>query len=237
MEFSNIVLLYSKYSPNSKKMLDMLQNSKIDLRVLSIQLVCIDNENIRKRIISCSSVEIKTVPSVLVLYPDGGVEKFDGSHSFQFIENIIQNYIKLNTPEQPPQPPPQQSPQQPPPQQSPPQQSPPQQSPPQQSQKSQQKRPSQIKRQTRPNKSTQNKTSIDDLFDQDEEGFEEPNIEEGDDEPNEQIDDGVEVIESNKIPEEYSRSVKSKDTSSVLLKAQQLAKAREKEDANKPRRP
>lgn len=226
MEFSNIVLLYSKYSPNSKKMLDILQNSKIDLRVLSIQTVCIDNENIRKRIYG-SSIEVKTVPTILVLYPDGGVEKFDGGHSFEFIQNVIQNYIQMNTPPQAPQV------QQPPPQA----QQPPPQAPIQQQKNQQQRQPQKNKTKASQNKSFSNKTSIDDLLDEDEE--EEP-VEEQEEPVEEQegFDDGTEIIENGKISQEpSSRNIKSKDTGSILLKAQELAKAREKEEANKPRRP
>ena len=200
MEFSNIVLLYSKYSPNSKKMLDLLQHSDLDLRLLSIQKVCIDNENIRKSIISDSSIEIKTVPTILVLYPDGGVEKFDGAHSFQFIENVIQNYIKMNTP-----------------QSSQPQQQP-QQQPTKQEIKS--SKLHQIK-------SSSKKTSIHELFSESEE--------ENEDESH----DGLEIIESAKpIQEPSARNIKSNNnTSSILAKAQELAKVREKEDASQPKRP
>ena len=197
MEFSNIVLLYSKYSPNSKKMLDILQHSNLDLRLLSIQKVCIDNENIRKSIISDSSIEIKTVPTILVLYPDGGVEKFDGSHSFQFIENVIQNYIKMNTP---------------------------------QSSQSQQQPQQQIKRSKLPQiKSSSKKTSIHELFSESEE----------ENENEDESQDGLEIIESAKpIQEPSARNIKSNNnTSSILAKAQELAKVREKEDASQPKRP
>ena len=201
MEFSNIVLLYSKYSPNSKKMIDILKNSDVDLRALSIQKICIDNENIRKRIIYSDSIEIKSVPAILVLYPDGGVEKFDGAHSFQFIQNVIQNYIQINKPATPPPTPP------------PPPPPPPQpQSQPQQNNKTKQTK--------------SNKTSIDELFD-----IEDQDNNETENQPDNDTEDNVEIIE------ESSRNVKSSNNTNILAKAQELAKAREKEDAAKPRRP
>jgi len=227
MEFSNIVLLYSKYSPNSKKMLDLLQHSDIDLRLLSIQKVCIDNENIRKSIISSSSIEIKSVPAILVLYPDGGVEKFDGAHSFQFIQNVIQNYIQMNTPQQPVQPPPQQAPQ-PPPQQAP-QQAP--QQPSKQHNQDHINQSKQIKKPKQAKNKSSNKTSINDLFSESENETQEEEEEE------EETQDGLEIIENTKREPSSSSKKSNSNTSSILAKAQELAKVREKEESSKPKRP
>jgi len=91
MEDPKVILLFSKYSSNSKKLLDLFKN--INLRLLNIQTICIDNADIRKRIKNSKTIEIKTVPCILVLYSDGGVEKFDGDNVFQFSENIINNYM------------------------------------------------------------------------------------------------------------------------------------------------
>ena len=51
MEPQFSVLLYSKYSPLSKKILDIIQSSPVNLeQVVSLQTLCIDNEKVRKRI-------------------------------------------------------------------------------------------------------------------------------------------------------------------------------------------
>ena len=92
MEESKVILLFSKYSSNSKRLLDSFKN--INLRLLNIQTICIDNTDIRNRIKNSKTIEIKTVPCILVLYADGGVEKFDGDNVFQFSQNIINNYME-----------------------------------------------------------------------------------------------------------------------------------------------
>jgi len=222
MEDSKVILLFSKYSSNSKRLLDLFKN--IDFRLLNIQTICIDNPEIRKRIKNSNTIEIKTVPCILVLYSDGGVEKFDGDIVFEFSQNIINNYIESHPMSQPPQQPPQQPHQQPP-QQQPqqpqqPQQSqqsqqpPPHQQPPQQ--QPQQPQPQQPQQPQKPDKTHQSKpkqsnaTLIEDLLDGDE-------IIENEEE---EKDDGM------------SKYIKS-NGGGILMKAQELAKARENEEPKK----
>lgn len=101
MEPQFSVLLYSKYSPLSKKILDIIQSSPVNLeQIVSFQTLCIDNEKVRNRIYQSKQIEISTVPCILVIFPDGGIEKYDGVSVFQWIEEILQKY----TPPPPPQP-------------------------------------------------------------------------------------------------------------------------------------
>ena len=112
----------------SNKLMTALSSSPVDLGVLvGLTPVCIDNENIRQRILKDKKLEITSVPCVLIVYSAGTVEKYEGIHAFEWIEETIIKY----TPQQshPQQSPHQQSPHQ----QSHPQQSPHQKSPPQQS--------------------------------------------------------------------------------------------------------
>lgn len=104
MEPQFSVLLYSKYSPQSKKILDIIQSSPVNLeQVVSLQTLCIDNEKIRKRIHQNKQIDITSVPCILVIFPDGGIEKYDGITVFQWIEEMLHKF----TP--PPPPPPQKS--------------------------------------------------------------------------------------------------------------------------------
>lgn len=106
MEPQFSVLLYSKYSPQSKKILNIIQSSPVNLeQVVSLQTLCIDNEKIRKRIHQNKQIDIISVPCILVIFPDGGIEKYDGVSVFQWIEEILHKF----TPPPPP-PPPQQAP-------------------------------------------------------------------------------------------------------------------------------
>ena len=84
------VLLYSKYSSNSKKIIDKLENSSIDLsKSIGLQLLCIDNEQLRKRILKSKQIKILSVPCLLILLPDGTVEKYEGETMFTWFDEII----------------------------------------------------------------------------------------------------------------------------------------------------
>lgn len=96
------VLLYSKYSPMSKKLTAFMQGSQVDFtRAVSLQTLCIDNKQIRERIQKNEQLDITSVPCILVIFPDGGIEKYDGAHAFEWIEQII---TKFTPPPQPVQP-------------------------------------------------------------------------------------------------------------------------------------
>jgi hypothetical protein len=102
MEPSYSVLIFSKYSPNCKKLFDLVSTSGIDLERMvgnKLQLLCIDNEQVRKRIKSNNQIDVTTVPCILSIFPNGGVEKYDGVHAFAWIENLINKFA-------PPPPPP-----------------------------------------------------------------------------------------------------------------------------------
>jgi hypothetical protein len=93
MEPTFSVLLYSKYSEKSKKLMNIIQNSGIDfLSIVALQPVCIDNEQIRNRIVQSQKINITSVPCILVIFPDGGIEKYDGSNAFDWVTQIIQRH-------------------------------------------------------------------------------------------------------------------------------------------------
>jgi len=102
MDIKFTVLLYSKYSSFSKKLIEMMQLSDINFaQLLKLREVCTDNENIRKRLKNDKKLNIQSVPCILVTYDDGVVEKYEDILAFNYIEEIINKY----TP--PPPPPPQ----------------------------------------------------------------------------------------------------------------------------------
>jgi hypothetical protein len=131
MELQYSILLFSKYSPQCKKFIDMISNSGVNFS--NLKSVCIDNEQVRKRVLSNKQFNIKIVPSVLLIYSNGNVETYEGVNAFNWAGGIIQQFSP--PPQQvPPQQqyqslPPQQQYQSPPPQQQQQYQSPP---PPQQ---------------------------------------------------------------------------------------------------------
>lgn len=95
MEFNSCILLYSKYSSFSKKLMDYIKTSGIDFtNLIRLQPLCVDNEKVRKRIIENSQIGISSVPCILLIYKDGGVEKYEGSSVFNWFEEIIKKFMK-----------------------------------------------------------------------------------------------------------------------------------------------
>jgi len=77
------VCLYSKYSQRCKEFLDDLQPQ------LGVQMLCIDNEEVRHAILKDNhGYHIKTVPCVFLFYPNGRLEKYEGSDAFTWLRKV-----------------------------------------------------------------------------------------------------------------------------------------------------
>jgi hypothetical protein len=87
----NVICLYSKFSNSSKEFVDSSNN-------LPINFVCIDNKEVRNRVISDSKLKITFVPCILSVFSDGRLEKFEGVDAFKWLENV-----KLQATQQPAQ--------------------------------------------------------------------------------------------------------------------------------------
>ena len=92
------ILLYSKYSNNSTRLLELLKTNNIK-EYLNLNLLCIDNENIRKRI-KLSDVEITNVPCLLVVMNKIQVEKYEGQQLHDWIISKLQSNPQLMMPPQ-----------------------------------------------------------------------------------------------------------------------------------------
>jgi hypothetical protein len=100
MTFNLCVLLYSKYSSTSKKLTEYIKLSQIDFTSsIGLQTLCVDNEEIRKKIIRNTSISITCVPCLLLIYKDGGVEKYEGSNLFNWFEDVVKQFTQSNTKE------------------------------------------------------------------------------------------------------------------------------------------
>ena len=118
MQSQYTVLFYSKYSQFCKKIIKSIEDSNIDFNKLKgLTLVCIDNDDIRAQILKSNSIDIKSVPCLITIYNDGGIEKYEGEDSFKWVEDVIvKNTPKVEVPVEPviqqpppmPMPPPQQ---------------------------------------------------------------------------------------------------------------------------------
>jgi hypothetical protein len=94
MESQSTILLYSKYSQYSNKLIKLIEESNTDfVKNVNLTNLCVDNEDVRKRILKSKNIIIQNVPCILILYNDGGVEKYEGDDAFKWVEEIIS---KLN---------------------------------------------------------------------------------------------------------------------------------------------
>ena len=98
MDNIETILFYSKYSPASKKLMSMLDDSSLRLKK-----VCIDNPEIRKKLSTAKDICVRSVPCIFIIYDTGGVEKYEGRTAFNWVEEIID----VMTPTAPAQAPPQ----------------------------------------------------------------------------------------------------------------------------------
>ena len=96
MSIKFTILLYSKYSKFSTNIISTVnQYQSIFVENFNMKTLCIDNENIRKRVLNSKKISITCVPSILVIYEDGGVEKYDNNDAFNWVEEIIKRAIFL----------------------------------------------------------------------------------------------------------------------------------------------
>jgi hypothetical protein len=91
MDIKFTILLFSKYSENSKRFIDVFKEKIPENIVSSLKFnsICIDNDKIRKSILNSKQISVKAVPCILTVYTDGGAEKFEGPDAFTWLEDII----------------------------------------------------------------------------------------------------------------------------------------------------
>lgn len=85
-------MLYSKYSQNSKRILENLTSSGMDFSFLT--KVCVDNQNFRKRILYADQLSIKEVPCI-ILFRDNVAEKYEGGKAFEWVREIIDRQLDV----------------------------------------------------------------------------------------------------------------------------------------------
>lgn len=89
----------------STKLMTALSECPIDLgATVGLNTVCIDNQDVRKRLLKNGKIEISVVPCILIVYRSGGVEKYEGDAAFQWIDEAVSKYSPPPPPPPPPQP-------------------------------------------------------------------------------------------------------------------------------------
>ena len=86
------VILFSKYSNACKKFMDTVNTGNLNL---NFNYLCVDNKEIRERIVSSTEIDIKQVPCLLVINEQtGSIDKYEGQDSFIWVNDIIQQKQK-----------------------------------------------------------------------------------------------------------------------------------------------
>ena len=84
MEDHTNIVLYSKFSPASRKIVEMIEN------LSNFNLLCIDNKKIRDRISKSEKLNVKEVPCIIRVYQDTGyAESFEGERAFRLVKTYI----------------------------------------------------------------------------------------------------------------------------------------------------
>jgi hypothetical protein len=78
------VLLYSKYSQSCDQLLSAMERLGA-----KISMVCLDNKEVRERVMKDSRLKITVVPTLLSLYDSGIVEKYEGP---KVLELLLQSF-------------------------------------------------------------------------------------------------------------------------------------------------
>ena len=90
MEHNLCILLYSKYSEICLELIKAIEDCPVNIcEENSIILLCIDNKDIRKKIIECKNIEIKTLPTLLLIYNDDIIIKHEEQKVFDWIDNYV----------------------------------------------------------------------------------------------------------------------------------------------------
>lgn len=81
-----IILFYSYYSDNCKKLLEYINYYRVE----GIDLICIDSPEVRKKIENNNGIKLRYVPTLLLLYQDNSLELMEGERVYNFFQNIVE---------------------------------------------------------------------------------------------------------------------------------------------------
>jgi len=81
------VILHSKYSNVCKKFMNDIKNAQLDF---NFNTVCVDNKQIRDKILNSSDFDINSLPCLLILNDNQtNIDKYEGQDAFIWLNDII----------------------------------------------------------------------------------------------------------------------------------------------------
>jgi len=102
MPGTDLIFIYSKFSTSSREIYNVIDNNiQLINSFFNIKIFCIDNENIRKKVLSSKTLEIRIVPTILLIFVTGKIEKFEGEMVFLWLNNLLSSFKPKEMP--PPQ--------------------------------------------------------------------------------------------------------------------------------------
>ena len=78
------ILLHSEYSSRCQDFLNIVSQLNLQL-----QYLCVDNTKVRQRILEDRTLDIRTVPCLLIIYDNGTVEKYEGEQAFMWLSVLV----------------------------------------------------------------------------------------------------------------------------------------------------
>jgi hypothetical protein len=88
------VLLYSKFSKASTKLLSQLDSTPELAQ--SISLICIDNHSIRKQILADQKIKVNVLPCFIRLNEEDNFDVYEGQNAFDFITDLQTKLKEFN---------------------------------------------------------------------------------------------------------------------------------------------
>lgn len=84
------IIFYSKYSPFCERFFSSLEYGEINLKdIYKIEAICIDNTELRRKLLEYKKIEIRYTPTMLIFLGNGQVEKYEGEYCIQWAVNEI----------------------------------------------------------------------------------------------------------------------------------------------------
>tara|TARA_A100001011_G_C14316037_1_gene848029 strand:+ start:3516 stop:4154 length:639 start_codon:yes stop_codon:yes gene_type:complete len=89
------ILFYSNYSNICTSLISSIENCPVNFKnIVGLNYICIDNEKIREQIKRSKQYKLTEVPTLIVVYNNGSLEKLENIMLFNWIDNIVnQNLV------------------------------------------------------------------------------------------------------------------------------------------------